>query len=185
MFTRKSKGRRGSGDPFTYIQEGTVLHGDIEATGRVRIHGVVHGSATVAGVLEVAAEGVIRGERIEAEQVLILGVVEAAVTATGKVEIWRGGRLDGDVKAASLDIEEGASFTGRSEMRPPGAQAALPDGNARADVASVDNAVEQDEEVARPRLAEAVADQVVDGDEAAGKRTVGRPSGATAGPTEA
>ncbi|HEX7002972.1 MAG TPA: polymer-forming cytoskeletal protein [Trueperaceae bacterium] len=125
MFSRKGKGRRGN-EPFTYIHEGTVVRGDLEATGRVRVHGTVHGNVTVEGVLEVAAEGSIKGERVEAEQVRILGTVEALVAASGKVEIWRGGSLDGDVRAASLDIEEGASFTGRSEMRPAGARPALP-----------------------------------------------------------
>lgn len=131
MFSRRNRGRRGSGEPFTYIQEGTVLRGDLEAAGRVRIHGTVLGNITVAGVLEVAAEGTVKGDRVEADQVRILGAVEAMVTAAGKVEIWRGGQLNGDVRAASLDIEEGASFTGRSEMRPSGSPPALPDGNAR------------------------------------------------------
>jgi cytoskeletal protein CcmA (bactofilin family) len=131
MFARKGKGRRGSGEPFTYVHEGTVVHGDLEAAGRVRIHGTVLGNVTVTGLLEVASEGTIRGDRVEAEQVRILGTVEAIVTAVGKVEIWRGGRLEGDVRAASLDIEEGASFTGRSEMRPPGAPPALTDGRER------------------------------------------------------
>jgi cytoskeletal protein CcmA (bactofilin family) len=132
VFSRRSKGRRSSGEPFTYIQEGTVLRGDLEAQGRVRIHGTVLGNVIVAGVLEVAAEGSVKGDRVEAEQVRILGTVEASVAAIGKVEIWRGGRLEGDVRAASLDIEEGASFTGRSEMRPHGTPPALSDGNERA-----------------------------------------------------
>jgi cytoskeletal protein CcmA (bactofilin family) len=128
VFSGRSKGRRNGGEPFTYIHEGTTVHGDLEAAGRVRIHGTVLGNVIVAGVLEVAAEGTIRGERVEADQVRILGAVEAMVSAAGKVEIWRGGQLTGDVRAASLDIEEGASFTGRSEMRPPGTPPALPDG---------------------------------------------------------
>jgi cytoskeletal protein CcmA (bactofilin family) len=128
VFSKRSKGRRSGGEPFTYIQEGTTVHGDLEAAGRVRIHGTVLGNVVVAGVLEVAAEGTIRGDRVEADQVRILGAVEAMVSAVGKVEIWRGGQLTGDVRAASLDIEEGASFTGRSEMRPPGTPPALPDG---------------------------------------------------------
>lgn len=105
-----------------------MVRGDLEAAGRVRVHGTILGNVRVEGVLEVAAEGSIKGERVEAEQVRILGSVEALVAATGKVEIWRGGSLDGDVRAASLDIEEGASFTGRSEMRPAGSPPALPKG---------------------------------------------------------
>lgn len=105
-----------------------MVRGDLEAAGRVRVHGTILGNVKAVGVLEVAAEGSIKGERVEAEHVRILGSVEALVAASGKVEIWRGGSLDGDVRAASLDIEEGASFTGRSEMRPAGAPPALPKG---------------------------------------------------------
>lgn len=130
MFARRGKKRRAGNEPFTYVHEGTTFRGDLQATGRVRVHGEVLGSVTVAGVLEVAPEGVVRGERVEAEQVRILGVVEAPVIANGKVEIWSGGRLMGDVEAASLDIEEGASFTGRSVMRPH-SPARLTDGSER------------------------------------------------------
>lgn len=152
MFSRKGKGRRGS-EPFTYIQEGTIVRGDLEASGRVRVHGTIHGNVIVQGVLEVAAEGSIKGDRVEAEQVRILGSVEALVAAAGKVEIWSGGSLDGDVRAASLDIEEGASFTGRSEMRPAGARPALPKGRdtdhdgdeAGAEESQTDSAADGDE----------------------------------------
>jgi cytoskeletal protein CcmA (bactofilin family) len=136
VFSKRTRGKRGGGEPFTYIQDGTTVHGDLDAAGRVRIHGTVIGNVRVAGILEVAAEGTIRGDQVEADQVRILGSVEAMVTAVGKVEIWRGGQLVGDVRAASLDIEEGASFTGRSEMRPPGTPPALPDGRVREDVAA-------------------------------------------------
>lgn len=104
------------GDPFTYIHRGTTIVGDLEAKGRVRIHGTVKGDVRVSGVLEVAEAGVVEGELIEADEVKILGTVRASVHARGKIEIWKAGRLEGDVRAAALDIEEGASFTGRSDM---------------------------------------------------------------------
>lgn len=103
-------------EPFTYIHRGTTITGALEASGRVRVHGTIVGSVKVTGVLEVAEAGVIRGERIEASEVKILGRVEADVHATGKIEIWKDGVLIGDVRASALDIEEGAAFTGRSEM---------------------------------------------------------------------
>lgn len=103
-------------EPFTYIHRGTTITGTLEASGRVRVHGTIHGDVKVSGVLEVAEAGVIEGDRIEANEVKILGRVEANVHASGKIEIWKDGTLIGDVRARALDIEEGASFTGRSEM---------------------------------------------------------------------
>jgi len=103
-------------EPFTYIHRGTTVTGDLEAQGRVRVHGEIRGNVKVSGVLEVAEAGVIEGDVVEADDVKILGRVHASVSARGKIEIWKDGELVGDVRAAALDIEEGAAFTGRSEM---------------------------------------------------------------------
>lgn len=138
MFRRRAKGPDGKGDPapsgearregsaaaaepFTYVQRGTTIVGHVEAEGRVRVHGVVRGDMVVDGTLEVAEAGLVEGTTVRANDVKIIGrVVVDRLEARGKVEIWEGGELIGDVKAAALDIEEGARFTGRSEMTPPG-----------------------------------------------------------------
>jgi cytoskeletal protein CcmA (bactofilin family) len=125
-----------SAEPFTYIHRGTTIVGDLEADGRVRIHGTVRGNVRVSGVLEVAEAGVVEGELIEADEVKIIGTVRANVHARGKIEIWKAGRLEGDVQATALDIEEGASFTGRSDMNggaTPQLPAGLPDTEADLD----------------------------------------------------
>lgn len=115
-------------EPFTYIERGTTLIGELRAEGRVRVHGVIRGNVSLAGALEVAEAGLVEGDSIEADEVKIIGrVVVKRLVARGKVEIWRGGELIGDVTAASLDIEEGARFTGRSEMAggPQGSRATI------------------------------------------------------------
>ncbi|MGL4608375.1 MAG: bactofilin family protein [Trueperaceae bacterium] len=109
-----------SADPFTYINQGTEIQGNIVAKGRVRIHGLVRGNIMVDGVLEIAEDGVVEGEMIAADEVKIIGHVKANVEAKVKVEIWQKGILEGDIRAATLDIEEGATFIGRSDMRPSG-----------------------------------------------------------------
>ena len=124
MFRRKEKATQPSGEPFTYIHQGTTLEGKLTAKGRVRVHGTVRGDVSVVGVLEVAEGGVIEGATIQATEVRIIGAVRANIEAKGKVEIWQKGRLEGDVHAGTLDIEEGAIFIGRSDMRPQATVAA-------------------------------------------------------------
>jgi len=121
MFRREEKNKTEPvrKEPFTYIHSGTTLLGQLLAEGRVRVHGQVKGNVKVAGVLEVSKAGFIEGDLIEADEVKILGRVRANVVSGGKVEIWSGGELVGNVRAASLDIEEGAFFTGTSEMVGP------------------------------------------------------------------
>lgn len=131
MFGKKNAGRETveaakKSEPFTYIHKGTLLEGNISAQGRVRVHGTVRGTLKVAGVLEVAEDGLIEGDGVQADEVRILGTVRANIEAKGKIEIWKQGVLEGDVKASALDIEEGASFTGRSAMRPLPKAASLP-----------------------------------------------------------
>ena len=103
-------------EPFTYVHKGTVVVGEIIATGRVRVHGEIRGNVKVDGVLEIAESGMVTGETVEADVVKVLGTVTADVMASGKVEIWKGGVLTGNVSAPALDIEEGATFVGFSHM---------------------------------------------------------------------
>ena len=133
MFRRKAEATKGANraktEPFTYIQRGTTIEGELVAEGRVRVHGVVRGNVRVAGTLEVAEAGLVEGQRVEADEVKIIGrVVVERLEARGKVEIWSGGELVGDVSATSLDIEEGARFTGRSEMAGASLVSSAPDG---------------------------------------------------------
>ena len=128
---KKPKAAQPPSEPFTYIHRGTTLEGSLKAKGRVRVHGLVRGDIEVDGVLEVAEDGVVEGALIRAKEVKIIGKVNANIEADGKIEIWQKGQLTGDVQASALDIEEGASFTGRSEMRPAGGEpASLPPVNA-------------------------------------------------------
>ncbi|MBX3140093.1 MAG: polymer-forming cytoskeletal protein [Trueperaceae bacterium] len=127
MFRRRKEeaGAKPPPEPFTYVHRDTVLTGDVEAKGRVRVHGTVRGDLRVAGVLEVAQSGLVEAASLEADEIKVIGkVVAKLVVARGKVEVWKGGELVGDVRAAALDIEDGARFTGRSEMIAP-AQAAM------------------------------------------------------------
>lgn len=107
-------------EPFTFIHQGTVIVGNVQVPGRARIHGEVHGNVNVLGLLEIAASAVVDGHYICAENIKILGQVRADVWAKGSVEIWRGASLTGDLYAAQLDIEQGATFIGSSDMRPAG-----------------------------------------------------------------
>lgn len=99
---------------LTYIGAGSELQGDLHAGGDLRVDGTVRGNVTVDGDLEVAASGMIEGERVIARNVLVQGRVKAAVQAAEQLRIHGQGRLEGDVAALSLDIESGAQFIGFS-----------------------------------------------------------------------
>jgi cytoskeletal protein CcmA (bactofilin family) len=101
---------------YTFLEKGTVINGELTASGHVRLDGQIHGDVTVRGNLEVSAGASLEGDRLEVENLVLHGSVKANVVAKGKITISKTGRLIGDVKAISLDIEAGAVFSGRSEM---------------------------------------------------------------------
>lgn len=105
-----------SGSAYTFLEKGTVIQGDLSASGHVRVDGQIHGNVTVRGNLEVSVGASVEGEKLEVENLTLHGSVKANVVAKGKITITKSGRLVGDVRATSLDIESGAMFSGRSEM---------------------------------------------------------------------
>lgn len=105
-------------EPYTYIHKDTVFEGSLSAMGRVRVAGTIKGNINVEGVVEVTEGGLVEGDLLQADTVIIIGQVRANVQASQKMEIWKKGTLQGDVRASAIDIEEGATFIGRSDMRP-------------------------------------------------------------------
>lgn len=116
MFRKKEEKTSEIPETFTLIDQGTIVQGNLDVTGRIQIHGIVKGNLTVKGVVEVAESGLIDGEYVRADEVKIVGHIKANVDAKGRLEIWKRGRLEGNVRAGVLDIEEGAIFIGNSSM---------------------------------------------------------------------
>ncbi len=114
-------------ESFTLIDQGTIVQGNIDITGRIQIHGIIKGNLNVNGVVEVAESGLIEGEYVKADEVKIVGHVKANIDAKGRLEIWKRGKLEGNVRAGILDIEEGAIFIGSSNMGPSMDNASLPE----------------------------------------------------------
>lgn len=105
-----------SHEPYSYVHRGTEVEGRIVSDGRLRIDGTVIGEVRAAGVLEIAPGGRVEDGPVRATDVRVAGIVVGDVHAEGKVEIWRDAEVRGDVHAATLDVEEGARFSGRSFM---------------------------------------------------------------------
>lgn len=126
MFRKKEETKSELPETFTLIDQGTIVQGNLDVTGRIQIHGIIKGNLTVKGVVEVAESGLIDGEYVRADEVKIVGHVKANVDAKGRLEIWKRGRLEGNVRAGILDIEEGAIFIGSSNMGSPTETASLP-----------------------------------------------------------
>lgn len=98
-----------------FLDGGSHLEGKLHFEDTFRVEGKLTGAVESEGSLYVGDRGEIRGE-IRVAQLYVSGFVDAVVVATDRVEVAAGGRLQGEVTAPCLVIEEGAIFQGQSKM---------------------------------------------------------------------
>ncbi len=100
----------------TLIGANTVIDGNIEFSGGLRIDGTVHGSvnevSVTPGNLIVSEQGRIEGA-INVSHATINGVVNGPVNATEYVELQAKARVTGDVRYKTLEMFVGAIVEGK------------------------------------------------------------------------
>jgi cytoskeletal protein CcmA (bactofilin family) len=105
------------------IGAGTVVRGDIEFSGGLRIDGHVHGNVTTAngeaGTLVVSEQARVDGE-IKVSHIVVNGAVNGPVTAMDYVELQAKARIVGDVEYKTLEMHLGAVIQGRLHHVEPG-----------------------------------------------------------------
>ena len=98
-----------------------ILSKDVEIKGSIKfqremiIDGKVEGEINSDGVLTIGENADIRGE-IKTKSITVYGKVHGNITVGERCELKSRCTLQGDLKAARLVIEEGASFIGKSEV---------------------------------------------------------------------
>ena len=101
-----------------FVGAGTVVSGDAEFKGMLRIDGRFTGRVrSEKGSLIVSAGGVVEAN-VEVASAKINGTVNGDITATGRVEFGRSARVRGNIQTPALVIEEGAVFEGDCRMQP-------------------------------------------------------------------
>jgi cytoskeletal protein CcmA (bactofilin family) len=101
-----------------------ILANDVEIKGSIKFaneftfDGKIEGEVTSdGGILTVGENGDVRGE-VKAKSVIVMGKVHGNITVQERCELRSRSQLIGDLKAARLIIEEGATFVGKSEVTP-------------------------------------------------------------------
>jgi cytoskeletal protein CcmA (bactofilin family) len=98
-----------------------ILSSDVEIKGSIKfqkellIDGKVEGEINSEGVLTIGEHADIRGE-IKTKSIVVFGKVQGNITVNERCELKSKCTLQGDLKAARLIIEEGATFIGKSEV---------------------------------------------------------------------
>lgn len=100
-----------------HLSSDVEIKGSIKFQNELTIDGKVEGEITSAGVLIIGENAEVRGE-IKTKSVTVHGKVQGNITVEERCELKGRAQLIGDLKAARLVIEEGATFVGKSEVSP-------------------------------------------------------------------
>lgn len=115
MFKKKETGANISADKLTIIANGTVLKGDIETDGNIRIDGKVVGHVKASGNTAIGKTGVVEGDII-ANVLKISGQVTGNIDVTNRAVLDATASIFGDLKTKILVVEDGASVNGKISM---------------------------------------------------------------------
>ncbi|HSW28912.1 MAG TPA: polymer-forming cytoskeletal protein [Longimicrobiales bacterium] len=129
-----ARDRLGNGAPMesviSIIGPGMKLTGDCETDGTIRIEGAVEGSVKAGKAVVVGKDGKVKGD-IFTQDAVISGTVVGTVSAESRLELQATARIDGEIRARRMQLEEGAILNGTVQMvqaarTPPGPQGGEP-----------------------------------------------------------
>ena len=100
------------------IGPGTLISGEINSKGTIRIEGNVTGRIQCEDSIVVQETGRVKADLIGG-QVIISGEVIGNVFAHERLEITPQGKVQGDITAPRISIAEGVLFEGKCTMKSP------------------------------------------------------------------
>ncbi len=135
MFTKNGKKKPApSAKNVTVINKGTVVEGEVQVDGTIRIYGRLNGTVRSDGKVIIAEAGHLSGD-MYAEQADVSGTVEGIIEAT-RLDLRSTATVEGNVIVEKFTTETGAIFMGECKMPQggvmPGADAPADDAEPQA-----------------------------------------------------
>lgn len=102
------------GSSETVLGKNVRIRGRISGEGNLVVQGALEGDVVLRGdfTLDVGAEA---QSSVTANDVTVSGALEGGIQADGEVTVTASGTFRGDVRAAQVVLEDGATFAGRLE----------------------------------------------------------------------
>jgi cytoskeletal protein CcmA (bactofilin family) len=97
------------------ISNGSVITGEINSTGDIRIDGILNGNLTTKGKIVIGDTGSVKGE-IQCKNADILGKVEGKIFVAELLSLKSTAVITGEIKINRLSIEPGCKFNGTCDM---------------------------------------------------------------------
>jgi cytoskeletal protein CcmA (bactofilin family) len=100
---------------ISIIGPGMRIMGDCDTEGAVRVEGLVQGNIRAGKSVVVGREGTVEGD-IFTQDAVISGTVKGTLRAESRLELQSSSRVDGEVLAERMQLEEGAIINGTIQM---------------------------------------------------------------------
>jgi cytoskeletal protein CcmA (bactofilin family) len=114
-----AKDRSSNGAPpesvISIIGPGMEVIGECQTDGTIRIEGTVQGTVRAGKAVVVGRDGIVDGE-VFTQDAVISGRVRGMLVAESRLELQATCRIDGDVRARRMQLEEGAILNGTIQM---------------------------------------------------------------------
>ena len=101
--------------PINIITDGTVIKGDIIASGDFRLDGKLEGNIQLNGKLVIGDSGLVNGN-VLCQNANIIGTVNGNLSVKELLSLHASARVRGDILINKLSIEPGATFSGKCRM---------------------------------------------------------------------
>lgn len=100
---------------ISIIGPGMKVVGDCRTEGTIRVEGDVKGSIWAGKAVVVGRDGHVDGD-ITTQDAVISGTVHGALVAESRLELQATCRIEGEVRARRMQLEEGAVLNGTVQM---------------------------------------------------------------------
>lgn len=97
------------------VSQGIKIKGEINGDEDLFVDGQIEGKVSLGKAsITIGPNASIKAE-INAREIIVRGRVQGKLTGTERIQIWHTARVDGDLKANRIAIEEGAELHGQLE----------------------------------------------------------------------
>jgi cytoskeletal protein CcmA (bactofilin family) len=102
----------------TFLGPDASVEGILNFQGTIRLDGTIKGKITSSGGTVIVGEQAVVEAEIAVGTAVVMGKVNGTIDAGERIEVYPPGRIDGDIQAPVIAIEEGGLFNGHCTMTP-------------------------------------------------------------------
>lgn len=105
-----------SGKEMNVIAKGTIIKGDLQSEGDLRIDGEVKGTIRSRSKVVIGQDGFVDGD-VECVHAEVLGRVKGSLTVQEHLYLRGNAKMEGDVLTTHLEMEPSVKFNGKCTMQ--------------------------------------------------------------------